>query len=162
MNDIINELQNIGFTKYESQIYISLLKESPLTGYEISKLSGVPQSKVYENITKLLNNNIIINVGTDPIKYVPISPNELLKNKKEEFNNSMDKLKNNLQILNKGKNIEYVLNIKGDKNILKKAIEMIKNAKQEIIISCPYEEILELKKELLIAYKKILTLKYYF
>ncbi|HBG2813916.1 TPA: helix-turn-helix domain-containing protein, partial [Clostridioides difficile] len=55
MDNIINELQNIGFTKYESQIYISLLKESPLTGYEISKLSGVPQSKVYENITKLLN-----------------------------------------------------------------------------------------------------------
>ncbi|MDX5790068.1 helix-turn-helix domain-containing protein, partial [Clostridioides difficile] len=64
MDNIINELQNIGFIKYESQIYISLLKESPLTGYEISKLSGVPQSKVYENITKLLNNNIIINVGT--------------------------------------------------------------------------------------------------
>ncbi len=75
MDNIINELQNIGFTKYESQIYISLLKESPLTGYEISKLSGVPQSKVYENITKLLNNNIIINVGTDPIKYIPINPN---------------------------------------------------------------------------------------
>ena len=33
MDNIINELQNIGFTKYESQIYISLLKESPLTGY---------------------------------------------------------------------------------------------------------------------------------
>nr|WP_095905227.1 transporter substrate-binding domain-containing protein [Clostridioides difficile] len=121
MDNIINELQNIGFTKYESQIYISLLKESPLTGYEISKLSGVPQSKVYENITKLLNNNIIINVGTDPIKYIPINPNELLKNKKKEFDNSMDNLKNSLQILNKSKSVEYVLNIKGEKNILKKA-----------------------------------------
>ncbi|HEK8843471.1 TPA: TrmB family transcriptional regulator [Clostridioides difficile] len=159
MDNIINELQNIGFTKYESQIYISLLKESPLTGYEISKLSGVPQSKVYENITKLLNNNIIINVGTDPIKYIPINPNELLKNKKKEFDNSMDNLKNSLRILNKSKSVEYVLNIKGDKNILKKAIEMIKNAKQEIIISCPYEEILELKKELLIAYKKNINIE---
>ncbi|MFN1909277.1 TrmB family transcriptional regulator [Clostridioides difficile] len=115
MDNIINELQNIGFTKYESQIYISLLKESPLTGYEISKLSGVPQSKVYENITKLLNNNIIINVGTDPIKYIPINPNELLKNKKKEFDNSMDNLKNSLRILNKNKSVEYVLNIKGEK-----------------------------------------------
>ncbi|MCC0650469.1 TrmB family transcriptional regulator [Clostridioides sp. ZZV15-6598] len=154
MDAIVNELQNIGFTKYESQIYISLLKESPLTGYEISKLSGVPQSKVYENITKLLNNNIIINIETDPIKYVPINPNELLKSKKEEFNNSMDKLENNLQVLNKGKSIEYVLNIKGSKNILKKAIEMINNAKQEIIISCSHEEILNLKDELLTASKK--------
>lgn len=154
MDDIVNELQNIGFTKYESQIYIALLKENPLTGYEISKLSGVPQSKVYENITRLINNNIIINVGADPIKYVPINPSELLKNKKEEFNNSIDKLNDNLQVLNKGKNIEYVLNIKGDKNILKKATEMINNASQEIIISCLYEEILELKNDLLVACKK--------
>lgn len=57
----------------------------------------------------------------------------------------MDNLKNSLQILNKSKSVEYVLNIKGDKNILK-SNRNDKNAKQEIIISCPYEEILELKR----------------
>lgn len=41
----------------------------------------------------------------------------------------MDNLKNSLQILNKSKSVEYVLNIKGEKNILKKVIEMIKNVK---------------------------------
>lgn len=159
MEDIINELQNLGFTKYESEIYTSLLQENPMTGYEISKLSGVPQSKVYENITRLLNDNVIVSVGIEPIKYIPISPSELIKSKEEKFSNSINKLKNNLDNINKSQSLEYVLNIKGYKNILEKARQMINTAKDEIIISSDYEEFIGLKDELITASGKNITVE---
>ncbi len=37
----------------------SLLKQSPLTGYEISKQSGVPRSMIYQSINKLVSNGAI-------------------------------------------------------------------------------------------------------
>lgn len=42
MDDVLKELQKFGFSQYECKAYIGLLKHSPVTGYEISKRSGVP------------------------------------------------------------------------------------------------------------------------
>lgn len=36
------------FSIYEARTYLALLWESPVTGYQLSKLSGVPRSRVYD------------------------------------------------------------------------------------------------------------------
>ena len=48
MDEIIKELQKLGFSQYECKAYIGLLKHSPVTGYEVSKQTGVPRSMIYE------------------------------------------------------------------------------------------------------------------
>ncbi|MBN1935168.1 MAG: TrmB family transcriptional regulator, partial [Anaerolineae bacterium] len=40
--DPIEQLVKIGFSEYEAKAYIALLRENPITGYQLSKLSGVP------------------------------------------------------------------------------------------------------------------------
>lgn len=148
MEDIIKELQKIGFTNYESKIYIALLKQNPATGYEISKLSGVPRAKVYENITRLINCGIVLIIETEPSKYVPINPKELLKNKRADFDITLSKLDDSLLKLNKVKNLDYVWNIKGYDSIIEKALQLISGANEEIMMSLWDEEALLLKIEL--------------
>lgn len=148
MEDIIKELQKIGFTNYEAKTYIALLQQNPATGYEISKLSGVPRAKVYENITRLINDGIVLIIETEPTKYVPINPKELLKNKRADFDITLSKLNDSLLKLNKVQNLDYVWNIKGYASIMEKALQLISGANDKIMISLWYEEALFLQREL--------------
>ena len=42
MDTAISKLARLGFTNYEAKAYTALLKENPLTAYEIAKNSGIP------------------------------------------------------------------------------------------------------------------------
>ncbi len=37
-------LAAIGFTEYEAKVYLALLRDSPTTGYQLSKKAGVPRA----------------------------------------------------------------------------------------------------------------------
>ena len=41
-------MENLGLTGYEIKVYLSILEGGPAIASEISKLSGVPYSKIYE------------------------------------------------------------------------------------------------------------------
>ena len=47
MGDLIESLKEIGLNSYEAKVYVALLKKYPATGYEISKLADIPQSRAY-------------------------------------------------------------------------------------------------------------------
>ena len=52
--DPIDGLVKIGFSEYEAKAYVALLRENPITGYQLAKLSGVPRSMIYEVLSKLV------------------------------------------------------------------------------------------------------------
>ena len=58
--NIVKKLMRIGFSDYEARAYISLLKMNPATAYEVAKLSGIPSSKIYEVLSKLLERGIAL------------------------------------------------------------------------------------------------------
>ena len=60
MKKIYKDLQKLGFSQYEFQVYTEVSKDFPITGYEISERSGVPRSIVYEVVAKLLKKESFI------------------------------------------------------------------------------------------------------
>ena len=48
MKDTAQILQRLGFGDYEARAYTALLQRSPMTGYEIAKLSRIPRANVYD------------------------------------------------------------------------------------------------------------------
>src|SRR3989344_5313655 len=53
--EIIESLEEYGFTRNESQIYVFLLKQIEATAFEISKSTRIPRATVYvtlESLTK--------------------------------------------------------------------------------------------------------------
>ncbi|MGE5629341.1 MAG: TrmB family transcriptional regulator [Solirubrobacterales bacterium] len=151
MEEILSELQKIGFTSYEAKIYTALLKHNPATGYEISRISSVPQAKVYENILRLVNQGVVLSIGNDPVKYVPIPPEELLQKVNIEFDNTINKLKKSLPSVKIEENANYAWNIKGYYFTMEKAARMIKNAKKSIIISIWDEDAMYIYNEFIDA-----------
>lgn len=151
MDELVKEMQKIGFTIYEAKIYIALLKQNPSTGYELSKISGVPQAKVYENISRLINSGAVLTVGTEPTKYVPLPPEELLKSVHTNFEKSINTIQDTLSKLNTTQNAEYVWNIKGYYQTMEKAKEIISNSKNSLMLSLWEDEVSYLYEELIQA-----------
>src|SRR5262245_65667787 len=51
--DAVAQLGSLGFGEYEARVYVSLLAHGPLSGYEVSKRSGVPRPNVYPALQRL-------------------------------------------------------------------------------------------------------------
>ncbi len=73
MSDI-ELLQKIGLTKYQAQIYSCLLRKGSLDARVLSTESQVPMGKIYETLSLLLENEIIIEHSGRPKKYEAVIP----------------------------------------------------------------------------------------
>ena len=145
--DLVEKLVRLGFSGYEAKAYISLLKRNPTTGYELAKSSGIPPSKVYDVISKLLARSIISPLPGKPVKYEPQDTGIFLKNLRKEFRGTIDSLDENLKELGDG-GFDYIWNINDMHDFMKRAREMVVNAKENIIVLGWDSELRELMAEL--------------
>ncbi|MHB2152910.1 TrmB family transcriptional regulator [Calditrichota bacterium GD2] len=148
--DLLKHLKLLGFTVYEAKAYIALLKQANSTGYEIARLSGIPASKIYEVLNKLQDREVIMALGSDPKRYIPFPPDEILKKLKADYLHSIEFLQEKLaEIYEKdGYDQHYIWNISGDENIFRKLRELISSAESEIYISIWAEELAALHESL--------------
>ncbi|WP_042457050.1 TrmB family transcriptional regulator [Neobacillus dielmonensis] len=135
MEEIFKELQKLGFSQYECKAYIGLLKNSPITGYEVSKRSGVPRSMIYEVLGKLLDKGAVYTVPTDPLTYAPLPAKELIDRLRNSFEQSFDFLEKNLAAIESEQQIDVIRRISSDENVLAEMAAMINSAKEELWLS---------------------------
>ncbi|NRD77744.1 TrmB family transcriptional regulator [Bacillus sp. BRMEA1] len=135
MDDIIKELQKLGFSQYECKAYINLLKNSPVTGYEVSKRSGVPRSMIYEVLGKLLDKGAIYTVPSEPVKYVPLPAEELIKRLRKNFDESFHFLEKSLNKLENERDTDVIWRLKSDEHVMAEIMDMINKAEEEVWMS---------------------------
>jgi sugar-specific transcriptional regulator TrmB len=132
----IDKLVRIGFSEYEAKSYVALLRESPITGYQIAKLSGVPRSMVYEVLGKLVARGAVMTLRKEgSTQYAPVEANEFLDQLHREHEGLIASIKDNLTTLESTTDLEYVWNIDGHDNIMAKAQDMIGQAQDRIYLS---------------------------
>lgn len=130
---ILDNLKELGFNSYEAKVYLSLLKNNPATGYEVSKNSGVPQARAYDTLKALEERQVVVSMGQKPQKYTPIRPEELLDRCEKHFSSSIDFLRQELPDL-ADDFVEPVLNMHGLEAIFENLITLINQAKEEIFL----------------------------
>lgn len=135
-SDPIDNLVKIGFSEYEAKAYIALLRESPVTGYQLSKTSGVPRSMIYEVLGKLTTRGAAMTLRKgDSTQYAPVPADEFLDQLHREHEELTTSLKDDLSTLASLSDLEYVWNIEGHDNIMAKAREMIGQAQSRIYLA---------------------------
>jgi HTH-type transcriptional regulator, sugar sensing transcriptional regulator len=85
MEKYFKELQKLGFSQYEFQVYTEVLKDFPITGYEISERSGVPRSMIYEVLEKLFKIGAVYTATLVLLTYVPLPAKELINRLRNNF-----------------------------------------------------------------------------
>jgi len=148
-DDPIDKLVKIGFSEYEAKAYVALLRESPVTGYQLSKQSGVPRSMIYEVLGKLTARGAAMTLRKgDSTQYAPVPAAEFLDQLHREHKGLIFSLKDDLAALTSAPDLEYVWNIEGRENIMAKAEEMIRQATARICLALLPATFLDLKPAL--------------
>ena len=153
MDNLIEKLKDIGFNTYEAKVYIALLKKFPATGYEVSKLANIPQSRTYDTLKVLEEKNIVTSTDGKSKEYTPIKPKQLTSSYLKKMNSTVNYLDKHLPDVKEHYN-EPIVTISNKKSIQEKIIEVIQNAKKEIYIEVWSEDFKLFEQELLNAYNR--------
>ena len=159
MDEIIEKLKELGLNEYQSKVYIALLKKFPATGYEISKLANIPQSRTYDTLKSLENMHIVIATNAKPVTYTPIKPKELTKRFKRKIDSTINFLEKKLPDIKEEEYTEPILSIIGRTKIIDKIIEIIKSAQKSLYIELWAQDFKYLEQSLLDAYNRGLDVK---
>jgi sugar-specific transcriptional regulator TrmB len=132
----IHKLMEIGFSEYEAKAYLALLRENPVTGYQLSKTSGVPRSMIYEVLGKLTGRGAAMTLRRgNSTQYAPVPADEFLTQLLEEQQELIASLKDDLAHLTAAPDLDYVWNIEGHDNIIARAEEMIEQAQEQVYLA---------------------------
>lgn len=158
MDKVIESLKELGFNSYEAKVYLALLKKYPSTGYEVSQIANVPQSRAYDTLKTLEKEKVVVASNSKPVTYTPIKPTALTQRFKRKITSTLEFLDKNLPNV-KDDYTEPVLSISGSANIREKIIEIIKNAKNEIYIEMWSQDFKYIEHYLLEAYDRGVEIK---
>ncbi|MBO5335766.1 MAG: TrmB family transcriptional regulator [Lachnospiraceae bacterium] len=80
-SSIIEKLLLFGLGRQEAVIYVCLLKNGELTGYEVAKLTGISRSNVYNALASLVERGAAYVCEGSANKYVAVSIEEFCDNR---------------------------------------------------------------------------------
>jgi len=149
--EILDRMAQLGFNKYEAKTYITLLEESGISAYEISKQSGVPQSKIYETVKGLVEEGIIIAQGSNPVHYSPLPLKEFISRYRKKLEENLSTLEDELKDIGQQPDIDYMWHFQGEQSCLDKAKEIIQDSEKSLLMEIWEEELEGIKDELINA-----------
>lgn len=148
IDEKINLLKSIGLTDAESKVYLTLIKYGNTSGYEASKLSGVPRSKIYNTLESLVRKGFILFSEKDGnTRYASIPINEISEKIKRDMNYTLDELDIQLKDYEAVTDLEYIWHIKEYNNVFAKCRNIINSTEKELLIQIWEEDISEILDE---------------
>jgi len=176
---ILETLKNTGLNTYEAKCYIALFERGTLTVPEVSKLAGIPRPNAYEALENLMSKGMCVARPGNTKKYGPSDPAVLrekallevskgteielanLKKKEKEILEKASAAKENIDSLISELEpryeksalqvspLEYIEIIKDPYQIHKRFMQLVPEAKEEILVftkppySVPQEKLKE-------------------
>lgn len=144
---IIDKLVVFGLTRQEAAIYICLVQNGELSGYEVAKLTGISRSNVYSALAGLTEKGAALLLEGTTSKYMAVAIEELCDNKIRYLQKVAKDLKEQVPDITVA--TEGYITISSYKNILDKIHHMILHAEKRLYLSAPEEFIRVIEPELL-------------
>jgi sugar-specific transcriptional regulator TrmB len=131
----LKTLNSLGLTEYQARAYTALLTPKVATAEEVSRLSGVPRSKVYQVLMDLQKQGWVKVEKGRPLKFRPKDPRNILATKMDRFAEDLDVTKGELLDLfeKEGAEAEVPARVlQGKRIVLEKEIDIIQGAQSMI------------------------------
>ena len=143
--NILKPLSDVGLSKYESKVYLTLISEGVSSAKSISDVTGIPYGKVYEIINSLSYKGFLMILPSKPMKYMAVSPKQAIVAARKDVADKFVRLESTIlehfgSDFEKSKNFSPAdssfLLVNGRSNAVRKVEELIKGAKKNIHIHC--------------------------
>lgn len=136
---LIEIMKELGFSEYESKVYVALVSVGGGTATEIAKISQVPTNRVYQILSDLSTKGYVRAQTSlsSPNYYFAESPKTVMNKLEEKFVGAITEARNTLEALYeraKRSTLPIIWTLRGDKAIYEKIISMIKSAEKELFL----------------------------
>ncbi len=146
MNQLIERLMCFGLTRQEATIYLGLVQNGDLTGYEAAKQTGISRSNAYNALAGLVDKGAAYTEEGTAVKYHAVCIEEFCSNKIRALEEMKFWL---LESMPKQKEeAEGYLTITGDRHIQDKIRNMIQSARQRMYLSMTERFVRMFEKEM--------------
>lgn len=151
-------LRDLGFSQYEISCYLALIANHPVNGSQLSKLSGVSRSRIYDVLRNMTKKGLVLELENG--LYVPLPPDELMRRVREKFESNFFILEEQLEQAFQEPTYEYIWIIRGHNAVMKKAREMIASSRKELYVRLFPTEAEILEEDLHVASERGVSIRY--
>ncbi len=145
VDNMITYLRELGLSDYEARTYKALCQVSPLTAYEVAQQAGLPTSKIYQVLGRLLEKGLVLCLQEQTRKrYIPQELEEFAAGCRYQMEKTLAGLEEEGRKLMQENQVSYIWNLKGYQEIVDKARQIIASAQSKILISLWQDELLNL------------------
>lgn len=157
--DNVELLMSFGLTRQEARVYVLLLGEGALSGYEAAKRLGISRSNAYAALAGLVDKGAAYMAEEQAVQYHAVSIKEFCSNKihhMEELSEALER-----QIPKQKQEDAKYLTIRGRRHIEDKFRNMLKETRERVYLSVSAsvaDLFREELSELIVANKKVVLL----
>lgn len=142
MEKLIAIMKTYNFTEYETKAYVTLLELGKATGYELSKQSSIPRSKIYNILETLYKKGLVQKNQGEQIYYIAIPVEEFVNLLSQKTTSDIILMENLLTPHAKSTyDRSEMWNIDGYDNVIFKAKQIVTSAKDELLIQVWKEDL---------------------
>src|SRR6185437_5684643 len=142
IDDMLPDLQALGFSEYEARAYLTLYRSQPATAYEVSKLAGLPKANVYAVLDSLTKKEAVQPISENPLRYVVVAPKVLFSRIAQSVSRRCEKLTEAVPQLAETSDDHYVWSLAGKEELSAKMQDMINNARKHVWVKAAEEVLL--------------------
>lgn len=142
----IQHLMRFGLTRQEGLVYLCLLTEGKLTGYEAAKATGISRSNAYGSLAGLAEKGAAYVIEETAKKYTPVPLEEFCENQLRSLRDEKEWILSH-QPSPKVDDEGYIT-VEGAVHILNKAKNMLAQTEERVYISAGYENLKAVEPEI--------------
>lgn len=170
-NEILSGLKVLGLSTHEASTFYTLVSHSEMTAADLSRQTGIPDSKIYGILNSLERQGMILIQRGRPSLFQALKPDEALANLKHELNEEyrrkvamlealIGKLSTLYESIESREAIEVAYVIRGLRGIHEKMNNLIRQAKRTLLLFVADAELLNTVEQTLVeAYNRDIKIK---
>jgi len=106
--ELLKKIKDFGLNSYEAKIWTALLSRGVSSAGELSDISNVPRSRTYDVLESLEKKGFVMMKLGKPIKYMAISPNEVIDVIKKKIKEESSRQEMSMEELRKSDVLEQL------------------------------------------------------
>jgi HTH-type transcriptional regulator, sugar sensing transcriptional regulator len=154
LNELVQQLQALGFSQYEARAYCALLQKSPANGHEVAKLAGIPTSKVYETLERLKHKGAALVQRSEPTLWAPVPHRELVGRLRDDMEATCSAVEQGLAQLGVEQDMALTWSLSGHGHVVDSMRRAIGRARERLTGALPARELAELGASLAAAVER--------
>jgi hypothetical protein len=142
---ITDSLRPLGFTDHEARAYVTLLRDGPLSGYQLAKASRIPRPNIYPVLDKLEGRGVVVRVERKgSVLYGALPAESMLSRLSRGIQTDLARARHELGAVEARQVVEHVWNVQGYEAMLARAEELIDGCEEQVLLGLWSEESLRL------------------